>query len=63
MVMILPMPEEVKDQLNFKAYSILLKDRLIKTSNLDQIKEIISKVHMVHKIEWVINSRIYPTIK
>ena len=58
MVMILPMQEEVKDQLNFKTYSILLKDLANQTNNLDQIKEIISKVDMVDKIEWGINSRI-----
>ena len=52
------MQEEVKDQLNFKTYSILLKDLPKEPNNSDQIKEIISKVDMVDKIEWGINSRI-----
>ena len=58
MVMILPLQVEVKDHTNFKTYSTLLKGLAKETNNSDHLKEIISKVDMVDKIEWGINSRI-----
>ena len=58
--MILPMQEEVPDQVTYKIYSMFLKEVQIKISHLEveEIKETLIEVDMVDKIEWQINLRI-----
>lgn len=58
--MILPMQEEVADKVTYKIYSMFLKEVQIQISHLEEeeIKETLSKVDMVDKIEWAINLRI-----